>query len=247
MNAEQAKAFETYWECVRRAQEKVEQYGHVGPDPAAEEKWDEAFAQAYEAIKWSLRPLSKKRLFYVPRRVPFEARTAHQALMRILNPPEGLFGFIHLLVSPEYRRIWDEAVEELNRVQTRKRKRTPSREAAIQRDRAVLVTALKMLHRPDASEVFDGPLTEQQIIQQLKLMGEVWSQPRVSRRMKELFPGGMKTYKKVCKARMVVKEGYWEQLKDGTGQAVPVYKEDWKALDEKIDREASGPKKRRGE
>jgi len=101
-----ANCFAAFWDCVRRNEEYISQYGHIGYDPNAAEGWDERFAECYAAIEAALRPVARPRMFAVPAYLPgksaFQAATAHQAIMFFLNPPEALFGYGRALGSPEY-------------------------------------------------------------------------------------------------------------------------------------------------
>ena len=106
MDPEAVRQFDDFWREIGRAEEFIRQYGHTGWDPSYRERWDEPLEQAYEAIRPHLAPVVYPRMIITPVEFPnlrpYEAETAHQALMYFLNPPENLFGYLGALDSEEY-------------------------------------------------------------------------------------------------------------------------------------------------
>jgi hypothetical protein len=93
-------AFERFWDHARRNVEFIEQYGHIGPVEGWEYRCDTEFENAFRAIEKFLAPVQGARSFRQPRGIPNDApiiaKSAHEALARFLNPPERLFGVMHI-------------------------------------------------------------------------------------------------------------------------------------------------------
>jgi hypothetical protein len=120
MNEKTQKAFGIFWDRIGHAENMI--FDHTGPryPPFVKEDMDDSFFEAYAAIKQALKPLANKRHFIGPPEAPgypvFEAETAHEALMFILNPPEALFGLPAILTKEEYLTIKREAQEEYRKI-----------------------------------------------------------------------------------------------------------------------------------
>jgi len=229
LNDEQLKDLDEFWRIIDLNERHVLQYGHVGWHPGRRDEWDAQLARAYEAIRPHLASLRRPFLVTTPAEAkglnPFKAETAHQALMFFLNPPENLFGQIWILTSPEYHRIKQQALAELERLRTSPREpkksarlspsshsptERPPRNTRRDHDSLLLQAFLLARHCPHESDFVPEPLSQGEIAR-----GLGWDQPRVSRAMKALFKkGGMKEYKAQLSTGSL--RGFLKRLADGT-------------------------------
>lgn len=228
MNDEQLKHFVEFWRIIDLNERHVRQYGHVGWHPGRRDGWDEQLGRAYEAIRLHLASLRRPFLVATPAEAkglnPFDAETAHQALMFFLNPPENLFGQIWILTSSEYHRIKQQALAEFERLQTSPREpkksaslspcvrnpaERPPRNNRRYHDSLQLQAFLLARDCPHESDFVPEPLSQGEIARGLR-----WDQPRVSRAMQALFKkGGMKEYKARLSTGML--RGFLKRLADG--------------------------------
>lgn len=108
-------ASDQYWGFVTEALAFAKSYGHLEYDPRCEDQFDDRFADAYEKLEPFLPAFRQEREYLLPSCYPgsswqFKARTAHHALMFVLNPKSMLVNaFIH---SAAFERLHDEAVAE---------------------------------------------------------------------------------------------------------------------------------------
>ena len=120
MDERTAKAFEHFWGRIGSTEHSI--FDWTGPrlPPFVKEGMDDSWFEDYDAIRMALKPLAKRRPFIAPAEATgdavFQAETAHEALMFILNPPDALFGLPHILTGREYLDIKREAQEEFRRM-----------------------------------------------------------------------------------------------------------------------------------
>jgi hypothetical protein len=119
MDESAAKAFEHFWGRVGSAEQAVFNWTAPRLPPLVVDDLDDSWFEDYKAISEFLKPQARRRSFIAPPEVPgdaiFQAETAHEALMFILNPPKALFGLPHLLATREYLDIKREAQQEFRR------------------------------------------------------------------------------------------------------------------------------------
>ena len=229
MAVEQLRDFDEFWRVIDLNESYVRRYGHAVWHPGLRDRWDEQLERAYEAIRPHLSALRRPSLFTTPAGAkgfnPYEAETAHQALMFFLNPPENMFGQIWVLTSPEYLRIKQETMAELERLRSApgrperpaRRPPSPSRPAKRARrntrradDKLLLRNYLLVHHLPSRGGPVLEPLSQGEIAEELG-----WDQPRVSRAMKALFKvGAMKAYKSQLASGQL--RGFLKRGEDGT-------------------------------
>jgi hypothetical protein len=207
------KAFETFWAFVASAKDKIVQYGHTGFDPDAEEKWSAPFEDAFNNIGCYLRPVRQAREYFLPIHAPGRypviwAESAHEGLLKFLNPPEALFGLTHVLSSQEFQQLEQQALEELAQIRLRMRIRQPKMN--VRTNSNLLRGALLTLHQFDSKTPQDGPFSQTEIAKLL-----TWCQSRVSRTMKNLFPDGMAGYARMCRTGMM-RKGFLRKFDNGT-------------------------------
>ncbi len=234
MKHDEKQLFEAFWDHVRRAEADIAVNGHKGcppPDPVGD-PWDDDFAAAYEAVRPFFRHLRKEHVFVPPlgmtwRATPMTTETAHQALMWFLNPPKEVYGHTGVLDSPEYLAIKAAAMEE-------RRLRAEAKEEAVKKPKVsrdstkdklrILIPFLLDQHKKHGIE----PLTVTQISERLiRLVGDGWSQPSVSRAMEELYPdGGMAEYRRLCISGAILKKGILKRYEDGTADVDAIVDDD---------------------
>ncbi len=224
MKPDELQAFEAFWDFVRRAELDVRENNHRGhpPPDVASDPWDQDFADAYTAIRRFLAKFRRKRAFFPPpgvplRPTPFEAETAHEALMFFLNKPDELYGSAKALASKEYLDLKGEAMEERRLRQAFKEGLAKNRvRAAVikkktQADLLVFISFLAKHHFPARGEPVCEPLTQEDIMKALD-----WPQARVSRCFRRWFKSnrGMSTYRRHCRTGEI-KRGFLKKYEDG--------------------------------
>lgn len=189
--------FEIFWDHVRRAEEIIRQYGHLGrlPPMCHGDPWDEDFAKAYDGIRRYLRKFQRDQSFRVPadlafRVGPLRAETAHQALMFFLNKPEELHGEPGVLDSTEYLAIKSDAMREYSeRDKSRAVWSTPTRsrgeeDARIDQDVEDLKYALRERYFPARGEGVQHPESFKDL---RRILFPAWSGSKFCRRMQKLL------------------------------------------------------------
>jgi hypothetical protein len=226
MDPEAVRQFDDFWREIRRAEEFIRQYGHTGWEPRYQERWHEPLEQAYAAIRPHLAPVVYPRMIITPVEFPnlnpYEAETAHQALMYFLNPPENLFGHLRALDSREYLQIKRDAHAELDRLQSprpgtvppKSRRRGPAKRSRVNSRQANDARTLKGFlieyHLSPERNSAREPPTQKQIGKQLN-----WAQYRVSRAIKAVFgDDGMRAYLQLFKVGRL--DGFLKHFDDGT-------------------------------
>jgi hypothetical protein len=223
MKPDELQAFGRFWDFVRRAELDLREHSHRGhpPPDVDSEPWDQDFADAYTAIRRFLAKFRQKRTFFPPLRIPlrstpYEAETAHEALMVFLNKPDQLYGSAKALDSKEYLDIKAEAMEERRLRQAFKEELAKKRvRAAVikeaQSDLLVFVSFLAEHHFPARGEPVAEPLTQKKIGKALN-----WAQARVSRCFRRWFKSnrGMSVYRRHCQTGEITR-GFLKKYNDG--------------------------------
>ncbi len=190
--------------------------GHYPPDDLGD-YWDDNFAKAYDDLKPHLKKLSKKRMFFPQVRtryasIPFEAESAIQAWMFLLNPKESIYGEPGILDSEGYLAIKAEAITELRDMQSKVGKIPAD---VINRSEVIELRAFILNHHIPKSGGFNPETHTCKSLQ--KLFG--WCQTRVSRNMTTLFlaekGGGFKAYWEMLK-NIDTAVGFKKKFDDGT-------------------------------
>ena len=119
MDEQTERAFLEFWGRVGSAEKMISDWTGPRSPSFTKEDMDDTWFEGYENIRAALKPLAKQRPFIAPAEAVgdaiFPAETAHEALMFILNPPDTLFGLLHVLTSREYLDIKREARDEFRR------------------------------------------------------------------------------------------------------------------------------------
>ncbi len=195
-------SFDKFWNFVAKAEQDIQQNGHLGrmPPDSHDDPWDDEFAAAYDVVEPQLQKFRETRFFKVPAGLafvpgPFTAETAHQALMFFLNPSTQLYGELGVLDTPEYLAIKESAMQELqNRDEARisvVSEKRPSLSARMASELIELRAFIFDHHLPKGGRVQTTTLTSKEIESHFG-----WSQSKVSKKMSKLFKSnrGMSAY-----------------------------------------------------